>query len=61
LAVVADNPAPVAAEAPAVAAPPARPEAVRPRFDRDEPAEVGLGDHVPAFLLRPVRLAAKGG
>jgi superfamily II DNA/RNA helicase len=29
----------------------------RPRRDNDEgPAVVGLGDHVPAFLLRPVRL-----
>jgi superfamily II DNA/RNA helicase len=29
----------------------------RPRRDHDDgPAVVGLGDHVPAFLLRPVRL-----
>jgi superfamily II DNA/RNA helicase len=31
------------------------------RREREEPPVVGLGDHVPAFLLRPVRVAAKGG
>ncbi|MSP89736.1 MAG: DEAD/DEAH box helicase [Alphaproteobacteria bacterium] len=76
LAVVADNPPPVAEPLPVAAAPAmAHPEPVRPRFDRpertprrreerperEESSEVGLGDHVPAFLLRPVRLAAKGG
>jgi hypothetical protein len=25
----------------------------------DEPAMIGLGDHVPAFLLRPLRKADK--
>ncbi|SHO61056.1 Superfamily II DNA and RNA helicase [Pseudoxanthobacter soli DSM 19599] len=28
----------------------------RDRQDRDDPPVIGLGDHVPAFLLRPVRL-----
>jgi hypothetical protein len=29
-----------------------------PRRETDDgPAVVGLGDHVPAFLLRPVRIA----
>jgi len=31
------------------------------RREREEPPVVGLGDHVPAFLLRPVRISAKGG
>jgi hypothetical protein len=31
--------------------------------DREEsgPPVVGLGDHVPAFLLRPVRVSSAGG
>jgi superfamily II DNA/RNA helicase len=34
-----------------------RPEQRRPRrHEADEPSVVGLGDHVPSFLLRPTRL-----
>ena len=45
----APEPVPVAARA---AAPGRRP----PREDRDDAPVVGLGDHVPSFLLRPTRL-----
>jgi superfamily II DNA/RNA helicase len=33
-----------------------RSEGRRPHHDEDDEAVVGLGDHVPSFLLRPVRL-----
>ena len=33
-----------------------RPEQRRPRGEANEPSVVGLGDHVPSFLLRPTRL-----
>ncbi|MEA2834446.1 MAG: hypothetical protein QOG66_2648 [Methylobacteriaceae bacterium] len=33
-----------------------RPEQRRPRREANEPSVVGLGDHVPSFLLRPTRL-----
>jgi superfamily II DNA/RNA helicase len=33
-----------------------RPQQHRPRREANEPSVVGLGDHVPSFLLRPTRL-----
>ena len=57
------RPAPVREEAPRAAAPyrePARPATDRrPRHREDDDAPVvGLGDHVPSFLLRPVLIKA---
>jgi superfamily II DNA/RNA helicase len=51
-------PQPARAPAPAPAARPRRPEPERrPQSTASDDRVVGLGDHVPAFLLRPTRLA----
>jgi superfamily II DNA/RNA helicase len=51
----ASRPAPVRATAPRAAAP----DQARPRsYDRDDKPVLGMGDHIPMFLRRPVRAKA---
>jgi len=61
-----ERPAPAPAHASPAHAPP--PHAAAPRHgaprpprreERDEPAVIGLGDHVPSFLLNPIRRKSK--
>ncbi|MDE3176052.1 MAG: DEAD/DEAH box helicase, partial [Pseudomonadota bacterium] len=47
---------PERAEPPVAARSPAAAPRHRGREDRDDAPVVGLGDHVPSFLLRPTRL-----
>ena len=47
---------PQAAEQPQAGNPPRHRNERRPRHEPDDVPVVGLGDHVPSFLLRPVRL-----